>query len=80
MKQNLAVDVLCVGHASYDLIFTVDYHPKSDEKVFAHDFLGCGGGPAANAAADQGHDKNEAYQAMYCAHWAHLPWWLVSPD
>lgn len=50
MKQNLAVDVLCVGHASYDLIFTVDYHPKSDEKVFANDFLACGGGPAANAA------------------------------
>ncbi|MCX7075313.1 MAG: PfkB family carbohydrate kinase [Methylococcales bacterium] len=50
MKQNLAIDVLCVGHASYDFIFTVDYHPKSDEKVFANDFLGCGGGPAANAA------------------------------
>jgi hypothetical protein len=41
---------LCVGHASYDLIFTVDTHPASDEKVFANDFLACGGGPAANAA------------------------------
>ena len=50
MKKNLAVDVLCVGHASYDLIFTVNDHPKSDEKVFANDFFGCGGGPAANAA------------------------------
>ena len=50
MKQNLAVDVLCVGHASYDLIFTVDYHPNADEKLFANDFLACGGGPAANAA------------------------------
>lgn len=44
------MDVLCVGHASYDLIFTVDSHPTSDEKVFANDFLACGGGPAANAA------------------------------
>ena len=50
MKQDLEIDVLCVGHASYDLIFTVDYHPASDEKVFANDFLACGGGPAANAA------------------------------
>jgi sulfofructose kinase len=50
MKQDLEIDVLCVGHASYDLIFTVDYHPTSDEKVFANDFLACGGGPAANAA------------------------------
>lgn len=50
MKQDLEIDVLCVGHASYDLIFTVDYHPASDEKIFANDFLACGGGPAANAA------------------------------
>ena len=39
-----------MGHASYDLIFSVDKHPASDEKVFANDFLACGGGPAANAA------------------------------
>jgi sulfofructose kinase len=44
------MNVLCVGHASYDLIFKVDTHPASDEKVFAKDFLACGGGPAANAA------------------------------
>lgn len=50
MKKDLEIDVLCVGHASYDLIFTVDYHPASDEKIFANDFLACGGGPAANAA------------------------------
>ncbi len=50
MSSVLEVDVLCVGHASYDLIFTVDYHPTADEKVFANDFLACGGGPAANAA------------------------------
>ena len=43
-------DVLCVGHACYDLIFSVEQHPKSDEKVFADDLMSCGGGPAANAA------------------------------
>lgn len=43
-------DVLCVGHACYDLVFSVEKHPDSDEKIFAQDFLECGGGPAANAA------------------------------
>ena len=44
------VDVLCIGHASYDLIFTVAHHPGSDEKIVAESLLECGGGPAANAA------------------------------
>lgn len=44
------VDVLCVGHASYDLIFSVSRHPGADEKIVADSLLGCGGGPAANAA------------------------------
>ncbi|MEQ1558475.1 MAG: PfkB family carbohydrate kinase [Methyloglobulus sp.] len=44
------VDVLCVGHASYDLVFSVPHHPDSDEKMLADAFIGCGGGPAANAA------------------------------
>jgi sulfofructose kinase len=48
MKTN--VDVLCVGHASYDLVFVVDHHPDADEKTFAEAFISCGGGPAANAA------------------------------
>jgi sulfofructose kinase len=43
-------DVLCVGHASFDLIFAVDRHPLPDEKVFADHLIACGGGPAANAA------------------------------
>lgn len=43
-------DVLCVGHASYDLVFSVPRHPAADEKIFADAFIGCGGGPAANAA------------------------------
>jgi sulfofructose kinase len=48
MKTHL--DVLCVGHASYDLVFAVDHHPDADEKAFAEKFISCGGGPAANAA------------------------------
>jgi len=44
------IDVLCVGHASYDLIFSIDHHPKVDEKISATGFVGMGGGPAANAA------------------------------
>jgi len=44
------IDVLCVGHGSYDLVFSVSRHPAEDEKIFANDFIGCGGGPAANAA------------------------------
>jgi sulfofructose kinase len=47
---NVDLDVLCVGHASYDLVFAVDHHPKADEKTFAENFIRCGGGPAANAA------------------------------
>jgi len=48
VKTN--VDVLCVGHASYDLVFAVGHHPDADEKIFAEKFISCGGGPAANAA------------------------------
>lgn len=44
------VDVLCVGVAAYDLVFSVDHHPGADEKSIAHSLLRCGGGPAANAA------------------------------
>jgi sulfofructose kinase len=44
------IDVLCVGHASYDLVFSIAHHPAADEKITAESFVGCGGGPAANAA------------------------------
>ena len=43
-------DVLCVGHACYDLVFGVDHHPGPDEKARAGSFVSCGGGTAANAA------------------------------
>jgi sulfofructose kinase len=48
--MTVNIDVLCVGHASYDLIFSVNHHPGADEKIVADDLLSCGGGPAANAA------------------------------
>ncbi|MGZ4993921.1 MAG: carbohydrate kinase family protein, partial [Methylobacter sp.] len=48
--MTVNIDVLCVGHASYDLIFSVSRHPGADEKTVADDLLSCGGGPAANAA------------------------------
>lgn len=44
------LDVLCVGHASWDLVFEVPRHPNPDEKLFAEALVTCGGGPAANAA------------------------------
>jgi sulfofructose kinase len=50
LKVKTNVDVLCVGHASYDLVFSLDHHPGADEKTFAEKFISCGGGPAANAA------------------------------
>lgn len=49
-QPSVSLDVLCIGHASYDLIFSVPHHPQADEKMFADQLLGCGGGPAANAA------------------------------
>lgn len=49
-NQTFSVDVLCVGHAPYDLTFAVDRHPQPDEKMFANSLHQCGGGPAANAA------------------------------
>ena len=49
--QRDEIDVLCVGTAAYDLIFSVDAQPGADEKLPATDLARCGGGPAANAAA-----------------------------
>lgn len=48
--HRIVIDVLCIGHASYDLIFSIPHHPAADEKLAADQLLGCGGGPAANAA------------------------------
>ena len=45
-----SLDVFCLGHASYDLVMSVEHHPSADEKLVASSFTSCGGGPAANAA------------------------------
>lgn len=50
MIQSNDIDVLCVGHACYDLLFSVPEHPQENEKIFATALTECGGGPAANAA------------------------------
>ena len=44
------LDVLCVGHAPYDITMGVGHHPGPDEKMQARAMRGSGGGPAANAA------------------------------
>lgn len=50
MDQIKHIDVLCVGLASYDLVFSVPEPPGEDDKMPASSFAQCGGGPAANAA------------------------------
>ncbi len=51
MTQDASfIDVLCAGHACFDMVFTVDHHPAPDEKTVASALLTCGGGPASNAA------------------------------
>ncbi len=58
--ELLACDILCVGHASIDLIYRVSRHPAADEKMFAEAFICCGGGPAANAAVTAARLKSSA--------------------
>jgi sulfofructose kinase len=48
--RHFGVDVLCVGHASFDLVMAISHHPGPDEKCSATPLIQCGGGPAANAA------------------------------
>lgn len=49
-ERKIVVDVLCLGVACYDLIFSVEQHVGPDEKVRASELTSCGGGLAANAA------------------------------
>ena len=44
------IDLLCVGCACYDLVFSVPAHFGEDEKGQADALISMGGGPAANAA------------------------------
>lgn len=44
------IDVLCVGHASYDIIIPMQFYPTENSKTEIDTTFGSGGGPAANAA------------------------------
>jgi len=44
------IDVLCVGHASFDVAMSAPHHPEANEKMLADGMQLSGGGPAANAA------------------------------
>lgn len=64
-EGKLNIDVLCVGHACFDLIFSVDHHLGPDEKGVASSFKSCGGGPAANAAVTA---SRLGYQAAFAGY------------
>jgi sulfofructose kinase len=46
----MPVDVLCIGHAAYDISVFVEGFPPEDSKSETTELLEGGGGPAANAA------------------------------
>lgn len=46
----MPLDVLCVGHAAFDLSFFVEAFPEENSKSETRELLEGGGGPAANAA------------------------------
>jgi len=48
--MTIDIDVLCVGMASYDLLFTVDRPLNEDDKSAASSLTQSGGGPAASAS------------------------------
>lgn len=64
------IDVLCVGMAAYDLIFSIDFHPAADEKVKAFALDRNGGGPAANAAVAV---SRLGYSAAFAGYLGHDP-------
>lgn len=41
---------LCIGHASYDFTMPMNSYPIENSKYRVTDAVGCGGGPASNAA------------------------------
>ncbi len=44
------MDVLCIGHASYDVVLSLPQFPEEDHKFVLEEKTECGGGPAANAS------------------------------
>ena len=43
-------EILCIGHAAYDITYSSDSFLKENVKYETEFFIECGGGPAANAA------------------------------
>lgn len=41
---------LCIGHAAYDVTMPMEDYPKENVKYRVENAVGCGGGPASNAA------------------------------
>ena len=62
------VDVLCVGVASFDLIYTIPFQPGPDAKMWASALDRCGGGPAANGAVTVSRLGYSAAFAGYLGH------------
>jgi len=65
------IDVLCVGHACFDLTFAISHHPGPDEKGVADGFISSGGGPAANAAVTV---ARLGLQAAFAGYLGDDPW------
>lgn len=66
--SGLELEVLCVGHAAYDVTLAVPQHPEADEKTVATELVNCGGGPAANAAVTVARLGQRAAFAGYLGH------------
>ena len=62
------IDVLCIGHASFDIAMTVGHHPAANEKMLAETMQLCGGGPAANAAVQVARLGGKAAFCGYLGH------------
>jgi len=46
----MKVDLLCIGHAAYDINLCLAEFPRENSKAEIHYLIESGGGPAANAA------------------------------
>jgi sulfofructose kinase len=46
----MTIEVLCIGHAAYDVSVFLDGYPQEDSKSETYEWLEACGGPAANAA------------------------------
>lgn len=44
------MEILCIGHATYDITILLDEYPEENEKYRINKRTECGGGPASNAA------------------------------